>query len=128
MGTTSDMQHGVVPYCINDIFAKRADLIKSGAQVCVELSYLEIYMEDCFDLLSKDGERKKLELRETQAGETFLDGLSTWPVVNLSEVRHFLTEAAKVRATGRTAMNAVSSRSHAICTLTIRIYGVDGGE
>eukprot|EP00981_Chlorochromonas_danica_P006569 scaffold1435_cov162-Ochromonas_danica.AAC.3 len=122
MGTTSDFQHGVVPYCINDIFTKRSEIVKSGAQVSIDLSYLEIYMEECFDLLSKDGERKKLELRETQSGETFLEGLAAWPVLNLAEVAHFLSEAAKVRATGRTAMNSVSSRSHAICTLTIRIF------
>lgn len=125
MGTTSDFQHGVVPYCVNDIFAKRAALMRSGAQVSVDLSYMEIYLEDCFDLLSKDGERKKLELRETQSGETFLDGLSAWPVMNLAEVAHFLSEAAKVRATGRTAMNAVSSRSHAICTMSIRVFNDD---
>lgn len=38
--------------------------------------------------------------------------------------RSLLSEAAQVRSTGRTAMNAHSSRSHAICTFYLRILPV----
>lgn len=48
-------------------------------------------------------------------------GLSTWPVNDIDGVAKLLSDASHNRATGRTAMNAHSSRSHAICTFTLKI-------
>ena len=73
------------------------------------MSFLEIYNEKCYDLLStliltpekdkdKDKEncgRKEMtidmrpclgSLRENAAGETVLDNLASWPVANQAEV------------------------------------------
>ena len=128
MGTSNDFQSGVIPYAVQDIFRKKHDLVANGggAQVCIELSYVEIYMEDCFDLLYVNpattcSEKKKLDLRETIQGETYLDGLTSLPIHSLSDVVQYLNQASKIRSTGKTAMNSHSSRSHALCTLTLRV-------
>jgi len=124
MGTV-DMQHGIIPYAVNDILLKRNEITAKGAKVDICLSFIEIYMEECFDLLAKSQssmpEKTKLDLRETSNGETSLDGLSVWPVYDMDSVANYLNLAAKSRATGSTAMNAYSSRSHAICTIHIRV-------
>eukprot|EP01034_Spumella_vulgaris_P024066 gene24066-30365_t len=82
-------------------------------------------MEECYDLLSKTGERTKLDLRETVSGDTILDGVQSWPVYNIETAAKYLSDASKVRATGSTNMNSQSSRSHAICTLTVRVIYED---
>ena len=102
--------------------------------VKIELSYLEIYLEDCYDLLTKEtvannattGEKKVLSLRETNTGETYLDGLNSLTISNIQEVVNYLTIANKVRSTGKTAMNNASSRSHAICIITVTTTKKDG--
>ena len=153
---------GIIPYSLEDIFRKKSQLQAEGATVQLEMSYLEIYQEDCYDLLSfltvqvvkesnkenkENNENKEnkvnswkrnhskekdatgkilsrignLEMRENSKGETVLEGLSTWPVENQSDVNRLLGAAAKARATGKTAMNARSSRSHAIATLSLKV-------
>ena len=138
---------GIIPFSLDDIFRKKSQLQTEGATVQLEMSYLEIYQEECYDLLSflsvqpKDSNKENckrnirekdqtgknhnrpsnLEMRENSKGETFLEGLTAWPVANKTEVNRLLAAAAKARATGKTAMNARSSRSHAIATLSLRI-------
>ena len=139
-----DANAGIIPMSLHDIFEKKNRLESEGATVELEMSYLEIYQEECYDLLSahnvstKDdskenrnqrnfkekaskGKSLTLEMRENTKGETALDGLSSWPVTNYSEVKRLLAAAAGSRATGKTAMNARSSRSHAIATFSMRI-------
>lgn len=141
MGTTTEFEHGVMPYAITDIFDRKASILQENMQttniedICskqmtIELSYIEIYMEECYDLLSsvtnkEVNEKKKLDLRESQTGETYLDGLVSIPVYNVQEVSQYISMANKLRSTNKTAMNNASSRSHAIVTLTIRTITSD---
>jgi hypothetical protein len=123
---SSDMIEGIIPYSFKDIFERRQSLMDAGtASVEITMSFMEIYMEECFDLLSRDGEKKKLELRESSSGETYLDGITSCPIDDITTVAQYLTEAAKIRSTGRTAMNNTSSRSHAICTVSLKIVKED---
>eukprot|EP01038_Epipyxis_sp_PR26KG_P007107 gene7107-9696_t len=124
MGTSLDNDGGVLPFALDDVFKKKLEITEQGATVKIELSYLEIYMEGCYDLLSKD--RKELNLRELSSGETILEDLTTYPVQDVESVYKYIKEATKNRATGQTAMNAQSSRSHAICTLTLHVLSPNG--
>ena len=121
MGNVSDHinSEGIIPFAVKEIFEKQRALEKSNVFVDVSVSYMEVYMEECYDLLVE--ERKKIDVRETVKGETIVEGLSSWPVNDVDNVAKLLGEATKNRATGRTAMNSHSSRSHAICTFTLRI-------
>eukprot|EP01036_Dinobryon_divergens_P028825 gene28825-37832_t len=109
---------------LNATFLVMVKLVAAGASVDITLSFVEVYMEECYDLLcSKETlhTRRRLDLRETSSGEMFLDGLSEHPVYDLESMRKNLSEANKVRSTGSTEMNLQSSRSHAICTVYVRV-------
>lgn len=60
-----------------------------------------------------------LKIRETMNGEIYVSGLSSQEVSSMSDVGRLMEEAAGRRVTAATQMNAVSSRSHAICTLHV---------
>lgn len=119
MGNAAQATEGVIPYAVSDIFDEKARLEAAGKEVVVEMSFMEVYMEECYDLFNPD--RKRIELRETPKGETVPDDLSVKVVHTPQEVQSYLAEATLIRATGCTAMNAHSSRSHAICTVYLRI-------
>ena len=78
----NDLQVGIIPSAIKDIFAKQSVLEEKGATVDIQLSYMEVYMEECFDLLSTE-ERKKIDVRETTKGETIVEGLKSPFLVNI---------------------------------------------
>lgn len=121
MGTAPDCTDGIVQYAVRDVFEKRRAFHSEGKQVSIEMSYMEIYMEECFDLLSSLSEKKKVELRENSRGETYVDGLSQRLVHSPEDVANLINHACKTRSVSKTAMNAHSSRSHAICTITVRV-------
>lgn len=122
MGTldpiSNTLQEGIISLSIQDIFRQKQEYETQGASITVQLSYLEIYMEKCYDLLDNTT-RKQLEVRGTVA-----EGLSQHPIDSMDTLVEYLNVAAKNRATGSTSMNAQSSRSHAICSITLHIdYG-----
>lgn len=109
---------GMIPRCCVDLFDAIQEKCDGNAKV--ELSYLEIYNEEIRDLMT-DSE-KPLKIRETLDGEVYVSGLESRPVTTPLEIGKYMEEAASRRQVAATAMNAVSSRSHAICTL--RLSGV----
>lgn len=114
-GTTVSEMDGIIPRCCVDLFDSIASKCDGNAKV--ELSYLEIYNEEINDLLVEV--KKPLKIRETLDGEVYVSGLESRVVSSPVEIGTFMEEAAKRRNVAATAMNAVSSRSHAICTLKI---------
>lgn len=82
------------------------------------MSYMEVYMEECFDLLQEG--KPQVEPKEVQ-GEVLVAGLAAVEISSRAQVARLLATAAKARATSSTAMNAVSSRSHAIVTFTVQV-------
>lgn len=59
------------------------------------------------------------EIREDAEGNVFVQGLSMVPVTTLEEVMSIISLGLRVRATHETKMNASSSRSHTIFSITI---------
>lgn len=113
-------EDGMIPRACIDLFENVA--LKCDGNARVELSYLEIYNEEIRDLLSPTDNQASLKIRETLNGEVYVSGLASQPVTCANDVGKLMEEASKKRVVASTAMNAVSSRSHAICTL--RISGV----
>lgn len=129
MGTFSDADEnaGILPRASQDLFDTIASKCDGNGKV--ELSYLEIYNEEVRDLLSdKNGKQaQQLKIRETLNGEVYVSGLCAKEVKSSQEIAAFVEEASTRRVVASTAMNAVSSRSHAICSF--KISGVlEGGE
>ena len=59
------------------------------------------------------------EIREDNEGTVFVKDLSLVPVTTMEEVLSMITMGLRVRATHETKMNAVSSRSHTVFTITV---------
>jgi len=103
-----------------------------GASPMVTVSFLEIYGEDIFDLLQEpdvDGKAKNLQLRE-ENGAVSVVGLMEVPISESREAMEMLRSGTRHRTTASTLMNTVSSRSHAVFTITLtqRLFGENYGE
>ena len=121
--TTITDDCGVIPRAVSDLF----DALRTRCQdqtATVELSYLEVYNEEIRDLLSSNNsnsqQQQQLRIREHLNGETYVRGLESRPVASPADVGKLMQQASQRRVTASTQMNAVSSRSHAICVLRIQ--------
>jgi hypothetical protein len=121
---------GIIPRACADLFRTIAEKCDGNAKV--ELSYLELYNEEIRDLFAPKQTEKAapLKIRENLNGEVYVSGVVSRPVTSPQEIGKLMEEASKRRVTAATAMNAVSSRSHAICTLRIEgiLEGPDGAD
>ncbi|CBJ32212.1 conserved unknown protein [Ectocarpus siliculosus] len=93
---------------------------KSG-QASIQVSFCEIYNEQVRDLFAEGGSGHGLRVREHPTKGAFVEGLSARPVVCYQQVQQLLEDGMSARATAATAMNEVSSRSHAIFTIHITV-------
>ncbi|XP_075072250.1 kinesin-like protein KIF11 [Mixophyes fleayi] len=121
---------GIIPRTLHQIFEK---LSESGTEFSVKVSLLEIYNEELFDLLSPAqdvGERLQMFDDPRNKGGVIIKGLEEVTVHNKDEVYHILERGAAKRKTASTLMNAYSSRSHSVFSVTIHMKEttVDGEE
>lgn len=119
---------GVIPRAVYDLFRARQDMEQGEERVKVKMSYLEIYNEEARDLLSADtAEPTTLYIRDSKDG-VFVQNLSFLDVKSPRDVSELMEQASTRRVVGSTAMNDVSSRSHAICTLHVTISSAENGS
>ncbi|CBZ32745.1 kinesin, putative [Leishmania donovani] len=104
-----------------------------AAAVVLQLSYMEIYNEQVRDLLKQrpknailryrsrfdkkdmeSGEFRTLKVRHHPSQGIYVEGLTTVPVSTWAECEAFLQHGNALRTQYSTAINAKSSRSHAI--------------
>ncbi|KAI5713032.1 hypothetical protein M8J75_013166 [Diaphorina citri] len=125
-----DPLSGIVPRAMNHLFDELRLL--GDAEFTVRVSFLEIYNEELIDLLSPTDDITKLRLFEDSArkGSVIIQGLEEKAVHNKDEVYKILEKGSQKRQTAATLMNAHSSRSHTIFTITIHIKdnSLDGEE
>eukprot|EP00667_Euglena_gracilis_P001120 EG_transcript_1120 len=125
---------GLIPRLCNTLFAEigqREDATRDIRHTTgaarkvshkVELSYVEIYMEKFKDLLDgrrSHGEGPQLELYHDPKLGPVVRGVQTKAVRTWPEVERLIEAGFRSRHTATTAMNAASSRSHAILQLTL---------
>lgn len=79
---------------------------------------MEIYNEEVRDLLGKEI-NKSLEVKERSDIGVFVKDLSGYVVHNADDLDNIMKLGNKNRAVGSTLMNSLSSRSHAIFSITI---------
>lgn len=115
---------GIIPRAVSAIF-QRARAIKeergSAWSCSIKGSFIEIYNEDLIDLLVDDGSgaRREVQIREGKDGSIIWGGLREVQVKNAAEVMNLIRQGTSIRRTNETEMNAQSSRSHAIFSLTL---------
>ena len=120
MGTTytDDANMGIVQRVLMDVF-KYFDENKQF-ECRITVSFIEIYNETIYDLLSeKPREQSVIDIREENK-EVKCVGLTEKYIVSMNEGIQLLVVGSKGRATGATAMNETSSRSHAIFTINLK--------
>ena len=121
MGTNyneNDVNCGVIPRAVNDIFEQIQS--KNDWDFKVSVSFMELYKEQLYDLLSKKQRNQcMVDIREDVKGIKIV-GLTDVLVNNTTETLQCLADGSLCRATGATAMNVQSSRSHAIFTISVK--------
>ena len=128
----SDNQ-GLIPRFVTDLFDNLNSNQNGEKEVLnykVKISFLEIYGEDVFDLISSSngnnksprsliGDRAGLPVREDEQGKVFVQGQNEIETCSADAVLECLCRGSANRVTASTNMNAGSSRSHAVFTITL---------
>lgn len=117
---------GVIPRALRALFRhldkkKKESTDKEKFDYQVKVEFLELYGEDVRDLLQPDPTNgPKLSIRDgTKGREPEVIGIKTQEVENAEDALMCLTRGTLRRVTRATAMNAESSRSHAIMSVII---------
>ena len=115
--------HGLAPRAIGALF-EGLQARPAESRYVVTCSYVEVHNDACNDLL---GGRKGLNLRETGERRVVVEGLTSEVVSSPQQVMEVLHRGNGNRMTAAMKMNARSSRSHAIFSLSLAQIGDGAG-
>ncbi|CAE7119646.1 unnamed protein product [Rhizoctonia solani] len=113
----SATQPGIIPRVMEALFERKAN---TRAKVSFELSYMEIYKDDVFDLMVAT-RGTKLPVREDGKGKVFVANLTETPIESTDEFDTHFIAACKGRSVAATNFNRASSRSHAILGIKVSV-------
>uniref|UniRef100_A0A7S2KYU7 Kinesin-like protein n=1 Tax=Leptocylindrus danicus TaxID=163516 RepID=A0A7S2KYU7_9STRA len=115
---------GIIPRAISTIFKEIQS--QSDINYSCFISYLEIYNENGYDLLSEEHsetstleDMQRVTMLEDEDGNYHFRNLSVHPVASEEDALNKLFLGDTNRAIGETEMNQASSRSHCIFTISI---------
>ena len=122
-GKTYTMQgnpqdEGLFPRLIRKIM----DIVPAESKYELKIAMAEIYQEKVYDLLSE--KKIDLKLRETKDKVIEVCKLTSHPVTGVESVMGLFNVASSRRSKTSTALNELSSRSHAIYSLSLDVQGV----
>ncbi|AQK94231.1 Kinesin-like protein KIN-10B [Zea mays] len=112
---------GLIPLAASTILA-----LCTGTWCSVEISYYEVYMERCYDLL--EPKAKEIMALDDKDGNMQLKGLSWVPVRSMEEFQELYSIGVQRRKVAHTGLNDVSSRSHAVLSLRVSSTDVVKGK
>ena len=118
-------EEGVVPRVVRYIFDalnERMGGTETRIVPSMHVSFIEIYNDEVKDLLHTDIPSREIFIREDKKGKIFFTGAKEEVVLTSENALEYLDKGNLARTTAETLMNASSSRSHAIFTLSIEIY------
>eukprot|EP01027_Heterolobosea_sp_BB2_P014182 GEZU01020404.1.p1 GENE.GEZU01020404.1~~GEZU01020404.1.p1 ORF type:complete len:931 (-),score=290.05 GEZU01020404.1:29-2821(-) len=107
----------------SDLFAACAS-VEDGVEFKIRCSYLEIYNESIDDLF--DTSHKNLKVHESPSRGVYIAGLKEEYVSCEDDVFKLIDIGTNNRVVATTQMNAVSSRSHSVFTITVEQTTADG--
>ncbi|KAL3753795.1 hypothetical protein ACJRO7_001092 [Eucalyptus globulus] len=82
-----------------------------------EISYYEVYMERCYDLLQE--KPKEIVILDDKDGQIHLKGLSRVHVQSMSEFNEVFASGIQKRKVAHTGLNDISSRSHGALVIAV---------
>jgi len=123
----TDNAPGIIPLTVSNVFERLRDLNSNSnaAPLKIVISYLEVYVEQVYDLLVHPAERDKnakpvpLKMQSGRNDNTTVVGLKRIIVYSEKECMLKLQQGAANRRHGQTLLNADSSRSHSVFTLEL---------
>ncbi|XP_012145367.1 kinesin-like protein Klp61F isoform X2 [Megachile rotundata] len=117
----SDTSAGMIPRSLSHLFDK-LHLLETR-EYTIRVSFLELYNEDLFDLLSVNDDCSKIRLYEdaSKKGAVIIHGLEEVTIHNKSEVYKILEKGSERRQTAATLLNSQSSRSHTVFSITVHM-------
>uniref|UniRef100_A0A336MYT3 Kinesin-like protein n=1 Tax=Culicoides sonorensis TaxID=179676 RepID=A0A336MYT3_CULSO len=119
-------QRGIISRSFEHIF--EAIAVSNDIRYLALVSYLEIYNETIRDLLAPshhNGDSNNLQLKELPGEGVTVHNLSMHTVQNVRECEQLLIQGNKNRMVGATLMNAGSSRSHSIFTISVEQVAIN---
>mmetsp|Transcript_26758 Transcript_26758/g.64880 ORF Transcript_26758/g.64880 Transcript_26758/m.64880 type:complete len:1698 (+) Transcript_26758:95-5188(+) len=119
---------GIVPRVVEDIFRTIQSQSQGGGEeeggpstkYEVKVQFLEIYNDNINDLLNPGTKSTELQIRETKQGGISVLGAMEADASGPEDMLDCLDRGTACRVTGATAMNATSSRSHAIFSIILK--------
>ncbi|XP_064505010.1 kinesin-like protein KIF25 isoform X3 [Pseudopipra pipra] len=112
---------GIIPRATQEVFRLISE--KPPGSYWVEVSVVEVYNNEIFDLLAKDSYGKVFSIKRdvvtTREGKSDVPLLTHETVENASEFLHLVKKGLQLRVRHPTLVHAHSSRSHLVVTLTI---------
>ena len=131
----SQKQRGIIPRAVEKIFehierTRKAEVSDYTRETTfsVQCSFLQLYNENVEDLLSS--RRKSLNIRQNPERGVYVEDLRVLETKSKASVFRLIKKGFQRRATASTALNDVSSRSHAIFRIIFRqeaqIYSKNG--
>lgn len=82
-----------------------------------EISYYEVYMDRCYDLL--EVKTKEISILDDKDGQLHLKGLSRVSVNSMTEFQEIFSRGIQRRKVAHTGLNDVSSRSHGVLVISV---------
>ncbi len=122
-GSSSNFNYrGIIPRSITRLFQELGGKIEYDSKVSI--SYLEIYNEIIFDLLSPvptNDQKGEINFQEDSKENVVVKGLSKHIVANEEEAFNLLFEGESNRTVSEHQLNKASTRSHCIFTISIEM-------
>lgn len=118
----TEEEPGLMPLAVSKILS-----LCKGTGFRAEMSYYEVYLERCHDLL--EPKAKEIAIMDDKEGQIHLRGLSKVAVNSMSEFQETLALGIQRRKVADTDLNDVSSRSHGVLVITVSSSGCgDSGD
>jgi kinesin family member C1 len=132
-GSQQGEGRGLIPRSVEQIIDRISFMRGSGWKVQATYSMLEVYNETLIDLLGSSAKGNSAKLQISMQNErVVVKNLTEEPMCSnsleegMEQLEEILKRANSMRATASTAMNAVSSRSHALFMMNIDAKHEDG--
>lgn len=120
----SHTMRGFIERTLDHIF-EATSTASSEMRYLALLSYLEIYNERLRDLLQDDTSNLLTLKEDPNRGVYVAGGLKEITVKDVTECTRLVEEGERRRAAAATKMNAASSRSHAVLTLSLETLAIN---
>lgn len=122
-------QRGIAPRTIDAIFQVVDAMDSSRFSSTLRAHLVELYKSDLVDLLASPAKgARKLEVRrDTRSNEATIENVEEREVTSPKQLLRLLDEGTEHRHVASTQMNADSSRSHLLFTVTIETVDRDSG-